>query len=177
MSLRERFKALGMHDEPVFERSGDPTLAAFASIFDESELFTFAADRHLRTGALTPIYDCETQSGGSPDSELQKFVVTWAPVWPHVDPVTGFRTGGDSSVFGTAPTVAMPPDERTAALLLLVTTTFVHLSASRVGSRHLVRGAMEADDGGFRFLELTPVDVGAGEPESDRSALDPAGGV
>jgi hypothetical protein len=192
LSLRERLEALGMHDEPVFEGSNDPTLAAFATLFYESELFTFAADRHLRTGALTPIYDCETQSRRSPDADVETFVVTWAPVWAHTDPVTGFRTGGDSSVFGTAPTVAMPPDERTAALLLLVTTTFVHLSASRADSGTpvqgavaqgavvqgaVVQGAVEADDGGYRFLELVPTEVGDRAPGSDRPALNPAGGL
>jgi hypothetical protein len=177
MSLRERLAALGMHDEPVFERSADPTLAAFATLFEESALFSFAADRHLRTGALTPIYDCETQSRRSPDAELERFVVTWAPVWQRTDPVTGFRTGGDSSVFGTAPSVAMPPDERTAALLLLVTTTFVHLSASWVGSGRLVQGAVEADDGTYHFLELVSTDADEREPVGARSALDPAAGL
>ncbi len=177
LSLRDRLQALGMPAEPVFQHSDDPTLTAFAALFEESELFTFAADQHLRTGALTPIYDCETQARRSPDGALERFVVTWAPVWPHTDPVTGFRTGGDSSVFGTAPTVAMPPDERTAALLLLVTTAFVHLSAARTGSGRVVRGALEADDGSYHFLELIPTDLSGPGARPDRSALNPAGGA
>lgn len=167
-----------MPAEPVFQHSADPTLTAFAALFEESALFTFAADKHLRTGALTPIYDCETQSRPSAEAELERFVVTWAPVWPGTDPVTGFRTGGDSSVLGTAPTVAMPPDERTAALLLLVTSAFVHLSAARTGSGRVVRGALEAEGGSYHFLELIPTDLGERGAGLDRpAALDPAAGA
>jgi hypothetical protein len=71
----------------------------------------------------------------------------------------------------------MPPDERTAALLLLVTTTFVHLSASWVGSGRLVQGAVEADDGTYHFLELVSTDAHEREAAGDRSALNPAAGL
>jgi hypothetical protein len=171
MSLRERLGALGEHGhEPVFEASDDPTLVAFGRLFADSELFAFDANKHLRTGALSPLYDCWTESRAEADAELDTFIAIWTPVWERDDPVTGFRTGRDSSYFGSTPTVAMPQDERTAALLLLVTTSFVHLSASRDGgdgSGPLVRGAIEADNDTYRFLTLDPSVIGAHDPATE----------
>jgi len=64
-------------------------------------------------------------------------------------------------LLGSTPTVAMPQDERTAALLLLVTSTFVHLSATYEGDTALVQGAVETDDNRYRFLTLDPAAVPA----------------
>ena len=50
------------HPEPVFEPSDDPILVAFAQLFVESELVAFDANKRLRTDALSPLYDCETES-------------------------------------------------------------------------------------------------------------------
>jgi hypothetical protein len=142
--------------EPEFEPSADSTLIAFAQLFIDSELLALDANKHLRTDALSPIYDCETESRHRSDSAPESFFAIWDPVWAGTDPVTGFRSGQDSAAFGSTPTVAMPQDERTAALLLLVTTRFVHLSAQRDGASVLVRGAVDAGDDGFRFVELVP---------------------
>ncbi len=155
-SLRERLEALREHGEPVFEPSTDPTLIAFAQLFVESGLVSFDANKHLRTDALSPIYDCETESVAEADPEPQKFVVSWSPVWSGTAPVTGFRTGRDSVAFGSTPTVAMPQDERTAALLLLVTSAFVHLSAHPSKTGVLIQGAVEDEDGRLRFVTLEP---------------------
>jgi hypothetical protein len=164
-SLREHLAALWGHGNgPIFEASNDRTLVAFGQLFAESQLFTFDANKHLRTDALTPIYDCETESRQAADTEPDTFVVSWAPVWQRDNPVTGFRTGSDSTVLGSTPTIAMPQDERTAALLLLVTSAFVHLSASRQGSAALVQGAAEAENGTYRYLTLAPEAVPA-QPE------------
>jgi hypothetical protein len=154
-SIRERLEHLMTHDaEPPFEASSGPTLAAFARIFVDSGLRAFEANKHLRTGALSPIYDCETQSLRQPGAEPELFIVTWAPVWHRDNPVTGFRTGRDSAFIGSTPTIPMPQDERTAALLLLVTTTFVHLSGTLETGQPVVRGADEDDNGNYRFLEF-----------------------
>jgi hypothetical protein len=157
VTLRQRLAELiDHHDgEPTFDPSDDPTLLAFARIFADADLLRFDANKRLRTDALTPIYDCETESQTSAETAPDKFAVTWAPVWKHTDPVTGFRTGRDSSFLGSTPTVAMPQDERTAALLLLVTSTFVHLSASRADGTMVVQGALESDGSGYRFLTLS----------------------
>jgi hypothetical protein len=174
MSLRERLEALRQHGEPVFEASDDPILVAFAKLFADSELFSFDANKHLRTDALSPIYDCWTETRTDADAEPEKFVVIWTPVWAGNDPVTGFRTGQDSALLGSTPTVAMPQDERTAALLQLVTSTFVHLSASREGregSGPLVQGAVETDDNTYRFLTLNPAAVPAADPATGVSSI------
>jgi hypothetical protein len=164
-SLRERLEALiTRHADPRFESSDDPVLVAFAQLFADSGLDSFDANKHLRTDALAPIYDCETESRREPGVEPELFSVTWAPVWQRDSPVTGFRTGGDSTFIGSTPTIAMPQDERTAALLLLVTTTFVHLSGTVEEGHPVVRGAAQDDEGKYRFLELT-------------AALDPASDV
>lgn len=163
LSLRERLESLWPHHgEPVFEPSGDPVLVAFATIFADSELDSFDANKHLRTDALSPIYDCETESRRSADAEVEKFVVVWSPVWHRDNPVTGFRTGRDSTLLGSTPTVAMPQDERTAALLLLVTTPFVHLSGNRADGSANIMGAFEDEGGNYRFLVLDPAAVRTG---------------
>lgn len=156
MSLRDRLEALTEHREPVFEPSDDPTLVAFSRLFEKSELFAFDASKTLRIDALSAIYDCETESQHEADAVPEKFDVIWTPVWSGDDPLTGFRTGRDSVAFGSTPTVAMPQDERTAALLLLVTSTFVHLSASRGESVPVIRGAVNDGIGAYRFVTLDP---------------------
>jgi hypothetical protein len=160
ISLRQRLAALIEPERPpVFETSDDPTLITFARIFVESELFALDANRHLRTDAFSPIFDCETESRTNATAEPVTFAVVWAPVWHRDDPETGFRTGSDSAFVGSTPSVAMPQDERTAALLLLVTTTFVHLSAGWDGGSLLVQGATEAENNSFRLLTMDPAVV------------------
>jgi hypothetical protein len=174
--LRDRLIALATHhEEPPFELSAAPTLISFAQLFVDSGLYSFDANKHLRTGALSPIYDCETESATKPGSEPERLVAIWAPAWADDDPVTGFRTGRDSSFLGSTPTVAMPQDERTAALLLLVTTAFVHLSAAyERDAGVLVQGAIETDDDEFRFLTLDPAMVPVPSP-TVATAADDAG--
>jgi hypothetical protein len=153
-SLRDRLEALTERREQVFEPSDDPTLVAFSKLFVTSELVALDASKTLRVDAFAAIYDCETESRRESDSGPEQFAVLWAPVWAGDDPLTGFRAGHDSVLLGSTPTVAMPQDERTAALLLLVTSTFVHLSASRAEPVPLVRGAIDADGGAYRFVTL-----------------------
>ncbi|HEY5050505.1 MAG TPA: hypothetical protein VII50_06365 [Acidothermaceae bacterium] len=155
MSLRDRLEALTEHREPVFEPSDDPTLVAFSRLFAQSELFALEASKRIRADALSTIYDCETETRSDADAVPGIFEAIWTPVWPGEDPLTGFRTGSDS-VFGHRATVAMPQDERTAALLLLVTSTFVHLSASRAEPLPIIRGAMDAPGSTYRFVTLDP---------------------
>jgi hypothetical protein len=166
MSLRERLEALRQHGEPKFTASGDPILVSFAQLFADSGLYSFDANKHLRTDALSPIYDCWTESRLEATSDPERFVVIWTPVWERNDPVTGFRTGQDSAFVGSTPTVAMPQDERTAALLLLVTSTFVHLSAVRQDTGTLVQAAIESEDNDFSFVTLDPALVVDPNPAS-----------
>ena len=170
-SWRERVGAILADRDPIFEPSNDPTLTAFAELFVGSQLVAFDANKRLRTDALTPLYDCETESVRRAGEPPELFVVVWTPVWEGTDPVAGFRTGRDSAYLGTTPTVAMPQDERTAALLLLVTTSFVHLSARYDGSTLVTQGAIDTGANDFRFVELVstmarPDDTAAGQPGS-----------
>lgn len=156
ISLRRHLESLAHSGEPAFEPSEDPVLTFFGCLFAQSGLHALDANKHLRTGALTTIYDCETESQRDPESGPERFVAVWSPGWHHDDPLTGFRTGRDSVFFGTTPTVAMPQDERTAALLLLVTSDFVHLSAVARHDGAFVQGAVDAGGLGYRFLTLAP---------------------
>lgn len=156
ISLRDRLEALTEHREPVFEPSHDPTLVAFSKLFVQSELFAFEAGKRVRVDALSTIYDCETESRAQAGGTDEVFAAIWTPGWPGDDPLTGFRTGQDSVLLGSTPTVAMPQDERTAALLLLVTSTFVHLSASQAEPLPVIRGALEAPGSTYRFVTLDP---------------------
>ena len=81
-SLRDRLEELFTHHaEPRFELTGDPVLRSFAQISWTPACFSFDANKHLRTDALAPIYDCETESRRQANVEPEPFVVTWAPVW------------------------------------------------------------------------------------------------
>jgi hypothetical protein len=170
LSLRERLTALWGHGEPTFEPSDDSTIAAFADLFAGTDLLAFDANKHLRTDALSPIYDCQTERRASADAAVEQFAVHWSPVWSTSSPVTGFRTGQDSALLGSTPTIAMPQDERTAALLLLVTTPYVHLSANREGPRLLVQGAYIDDDNDYRYVTLSPAALKRVEDASAHTA-------
>jgi len=170
-SLREHLDELAARGQrPAFEVIEDPTLVAFAALLDESGLLALDANKRLRTDAWSPIYDCWTESQTTPTATVERFEAIWAPAWGGTDPVTGFRTGWDSALLGGTPTVTMPQDERTAALLMLVTTTFLHLSADRYGTQLCVRGAMEASGSRFRYVTLDPASLGRSTTSAPTSA-------
>jgi hypothetical protein len=160
-SLRELIS--GHRDEgrePTFEPSEDHVLVSFAELFATSELVAFDANKQLRSDALSPLYDCQTESVPVEGAPADVFAVVWTPVWEGTDPLAGFRTGHDSAFLGTTLTVAMPPDERTDALLLLVTSAFTHLSGRWEQGAAVVQGAIDAD-GGYRFVQLSPARTSA----------------
>lgn len=146
---------------PTFAASDDPVLAAFGRVFVDSALDALDATALLDANALTPIVRCSTARRRSVGDEVDTFVCNWTPVGDHDDPLTGFREGRNSAFLGSTPSIAMPQDERTAALLLLVTSTFVHLSGSREDAQLTIRGARPDDANGYRYLELTPNAVAA----------------
>jgi hypothetical protein len=161
-SLLERLgAAAGRRAPAVFEPSADPTLIAFAELFADSGLTAFTATKQARVDALTLVYDCWTESTRGPGEPPETFSVAWSPNRQGNDPLVGFRAGEDSLFLGTAPTVAMPQDERTNALLLLVTSRFVHLSAQQDQPRPVIRGVLDTD-ADYRFLILDPGAAGAG---------------
>jgi hypothetical protein len=147
-------RLLGPRHPVEHEPSRDRVLTAFADLFDGSGLAALAANKQERVDALTLVYDCWTESMRASGDDAEVFTVAWAPNRQGTDPLTGFRTGEDSILLGTAPTVAMPQDERTEALLLLVTSRFVHLSAARGDRGPVVRGVLDDGGSGYRFLSL-----------------------
>jgi hypothetical protein len=160
-SLLDRLgAAFGRRATVVNESSADPTLIAFAELFAASGLTAFAATKQARVDALTLVYDCWTESTRGPGGPPETFAVAWSPNRQGNDPLVGFRTGEDSLFLGTAPTVAMPQDERTDALLLLVTSRFVHLSAEQGDPPPAVSGIVDTGDGEYRFLSLDPAAAG-----------------
>ena len=153
-SLLDRLAGVvGQREAVVFDPSADPVLVAFAELFADSGLAAFAATKQARVDVLTLVYDCWTESTRAPGEPPETFSVAWSSNRQGSDPLVGFRTGEDSPFLGTAPTVAMPQDERTAALLLLVTSRYVHLSAQQ--DTPGVMGVVDTDDG-YRFLTLEP---------------------
>jgi hypothetical protein len=153
-SLPDWLTELVGHRSVPSRPSRDPTLRAFGELFAASGLAAFAAGRRLRVDAYTLLYDCWTESTREPGGAVEVFTVAWAPNRQGVDPLAGFRTGEDSILLGTAPTVAMPQDERTEALLLLVTSSFLHLSAERGHPASTVRGVQDTGRKEYVLLEL-----------------------
>ena len=158
----------------MFAPSADPTLIAFAELFADSGLTAFTATKQARVDALTLVYDCWTESTRASGTPPETFSVAWSPNRQGQDPLVGFRTGEDSLFLGTAPTVAMPQDERTDALLLLVTSRFVHLSAEQDSPLPVVHGIVDTDDG-YRFLALDP-GAGSHEPAKGLGLMTRGGG-
>lgn len=142
-----------------FEASLDPTLIAFSALFAASGLAGLAANKQQRLDAPTLVYDCWTDSTPVPGDPAQTFTVAWTPNPPGTEPSTGFRNREGSSPSGTAPLVVMPQDERTDALLLLVTSRFVYLSAHRATPANVVHGVLETSGDRYRFLTLQPAVV------------------
>jgi hypothetical protein len=162
-SLHEWLDRLFGQPQPVrFRPSTDPALVAFAELFAASGLAAFAASKRLRLDAYTLLYDCWTESTREPGGAAEVFPVAWAPNRQGADPLTGFRTGEDSILLGTAPTVAMPQDERTDALLLLVTSRFVHLSAEQHQPAPVVQGVVDTGGDHYDFLSLADVTTTGG---------------
>jgi hypothetical protein len=157
-------RLLGPRRPVEFEPSDDRVLTAFAELFTGSGLAAFAANKQERPDALTLVYDCWTESMRGPADAAEVFSVVWTPDRQGSDPLPGFRTGEDSILLGTAPTVAMPQDERTEALLLLVTSRFVRLSAARGDPGPVVQGVLDDGGSGYRFLELDRPAVAAADP-------------
>jgi hypothetical protein len=153
-TLRQWLARLVGHGAAVeFESSSDPTLVAFGELFADSGLTAFATGRQPRGDAYTESYDCWTESIREAGDAPERFTVTWTPVPQGTDPLTGFRTGEDSILLGTAPTVAMPQDERTDALLLLVSGEFIQLWAEQGDPGSAVHGVVDTGEG-YRFLSL-----------------------
>ena len=155
MSLRDHLiQAAERGHQPVFEPSGAAPLWDFDAIFRDSGLYGFDVNKLLQDDVLAPSYLMTAERVFEAGEEPEVFTVTWDPVTTGQDPLTGFHVGVDSAWVGSTPMKFMPADERTAGLLLLVETNFVHLSASREQDPPLIRGALAGPGEQFDYVIL-----------------------
>ena len=162
MSLRDRLVEHAEQGHPVeFTPSNDEPLVAFAKIFDSLDLYSLDVNKHVPENELAPRYELTldaVRAAGEPPDQVFRY---WVPAQPEQDPALGFRLGYDSALWGGSPTDLLPPGPDRDAFLLLVTTNYVHLSASREQAPPLIRGAI--DEGGelFTYVVLSdPARVG-----------------
>lgn len=153
-SLRDHLRSVaGEQHPPVFEPSDDRALRAFAELFAETGLFALDVNRE-RFGQFFTRWHCSVISRSTADSAVEEYCVDWSPVGSGDDPRSGFGAGPDSAVLGHYGRGATPDDWRTKALLIVVTTPFLHLSASAETTPPLVQGALEAGLSDYRYVEL-----------------------
>lgn len=139
---------------PVFRSSKAEPLRVLDQIFAATDLYSLDVNKHQPVDELSPYCLMTAERLQTAHSSPEIFTCEWTPVAPGVDPRTGFRIGPDSILFGSTAAATMPNDERTAALLLLVTSDFVHLSASREQNPALIRGAIDGHGEGFDYVVL-----------------------
>lgn len=152
-SLREHLEELAERGhEPEFTPTTLPPLVAFADLFDSAEVYSFDVNRWLPADGLVTSWELTAEVRATADSEPVASTASWEPV--AGDPRAGFGLGTSSVLWGGAPDAPLPDDLRTRAFLLLVTTDFEHLSASREQDPPLVRGAINGPGEGFEYVQL-----------------------
>jgi hypothetical protein len=155
-SLREHLVHRAEQDHPVvFVPSNDEPLVEFARLFAATGLYSFDVNKHIPENELWNAFELTVEAVRSPGEAPELMSRYWAPVHAGQDVVTGFHEGPDSALWGSTPADFMPDDENTAALILLVTTNYVHLSASREQTPPLVRGAIDEGGETFRYVVLS----------------------
>jgi hypothetical protein len=141
---------------PQFAPSQDPTLVDFARIFNDTGLYSLDVNKHRPEDEFWAAYVLVADIVRAPALPAEEFQGSWSPVQPGQDLLEGFLAGANSALFGSNPSQAMPPEELSGALLLLVTSNFTHLSASREQDPPLVRGAVDLAGEEFGYLVLQP---------------------
>jgi hypothetical protein len=157
-SLREHLvERAGAEHPPAFEPSDDPALRAFTRLAEDNDFYSLDANRERAASPAAQFatyWHCTVVGFDGPDSAAERFCTYWSPVRPGQEPLTGFGGGPDSTLVGAFARTAVPDDWRSRALLLVVTTPFVHLSYERQPGGRLVRGAMEDGSYDYRYLRL-----------------------
>ena len=100
------------------------------------------------------LYELTSETLTTRESTPEIVLRHWSPVLPGQDPATGIRQTIDSTFWGNTPPDVMPPGLIRAAFLLLATSNYTHLSASRDQSPPLVRGAISAAGEAFKYVVL-----------------------
>ena len=140
--------------EPQFEPVVLEPLVEFDRLFAQLDVFSFDVNKFLSAHSTAEVYVVSSETIAHEGDEPEIAQSQWSAVWPGHDPIDGFA-GSPGSVFTqTSGNTPLPDTPRTRALLLLVTSDFVHLSASRDQSPPLVRGAVNGPGDGYRYVVL-----------------------
>jgi hypothetical protein len=154
-SLRQHLLAQAERGhEPAFVASHDEPLVEFAKIFADAGVYSLDVNKHRPDDEFWTAYELTAETVRAAGDEPEIFQGQWSPGDPGQDLAEGFLAGSSSALFGAVPGGAMPPSELMSALLLLVTTNFVHLSASREQDPPVVRGAVDLAGDRFGYVVL-----------------------
>lgn len=140
--------------EPEFVRVTLPPLVEFDRLFATVDWWSLDVTKSLDADGLARVYQLTGETVPQQGAEPQTFIAAWTPTLPGQDPYEGFTLGTSSVLWGGVGEVPPPDGPLTEACLLLVTTDFVHLSASREQDPPLVRGAVDGPGDGFDYVEL-----------------------
>ena len=140
--------------EPSFTPVQLPPLVEFDRLFATVDWFSLDVTKSLDADGLTRVYQLTGETVAAEGDEPQEFSAAWTPTLPGQDPYDGFTLGTSSVLWGGVGEVPPPDGPVTEACLLLVTTDFVHLSATRAQDPPLVRGALDGEGDGFDYVEL-----------------------
>ena len=154
-SLRRHLVERAEHGHaPHFQVSDDPPLVAFAQLFATTNWFSFDVNKNVPEDAYGVRYEMTSETLAAPDAEPETIFRQLAPVLPGGDLATGFHDAPESSFFGTTPSDPVDSDIYQQAFLLLATSNYVHLSASREQTPPLVRGAIAEGGEAFTYVVL-----------------------
>jgi hypothetical protein len=155
VSMREHLLERAEEGHEVnFVPSKDQPLVEFARLFARTDWYSFDANKYVPADEWSPLYELAVEIVRESGKQPEVFELYWSPVLPGRAIREGFHTGQDSAVWGSTPSELAPDDERIAAMLLLATTNYVHLSASRERVPPLVRGAIEERGEEYTYVVL-----------------------
>ncbi|MHA3701560.1 hypothetical protein ACXR2U_05205 [Jatrophihabitans sp. YIM 134969] len=140
--------------EPEFQLVSLPPLVEFDRVFASVDWFSLDVTKSLDADGLTRTYQLTGETVAAEGDEPTPFTAAWTPTLPGQDPYDGFTLGTASVLWGGVAEVPPPDGPVTEACLLLVTTDFVHLSATRAQTPPLVRGAVEGPGDGYEYVQL-----------------------
>lgn len=154
-SFREHLIELAEHGHaPTFQAVTLPPLVEFDRLFASVDWFSLDVTKSLDADGLTRVYQLTAETVVAEGDRPQTWSAAWTPTLPGQDPYDGFTLGTSSVLWGGVGEVPPPDGPLTEASLLLVTSGFVHLSATRAQTPPLVRGAVDGPGDGYDYVEL-----------------------
>jgi hypothetical protein len=154
-SFREHLVELAERGhEPQFQPVVLPPLVEFDRLFATGDWYSVDVTKSLDADGLTRTYQLTIETVAAAGDEPEVHTAAWNPTVPGQDPYDGFTLGTASVLWGGVAQVPPPDGPLTEACLLLVTSDFVHLSASREQTPPLVRGAVDGPGDGYEYVVL-----------------------